>query len=243
MNVSPGFRCFIWVRSAKKAGGSPALLPAWLRGRRRGLTRGWSRPRTDVESSPTSRCLFAQFSNSFGWRERGRSSCTFISPREVPSSREGLIVLLAKPLRVHALAHLHGSSFPAFATARPRLVRLVLRRAAVVVCLTHETRAIVKSLVDADAPVLLIHNALESSPPSRASTAAPSDAGVVVFAGKVGWRKGVDVLLEAWQELDARSELDGARLIICGPLDSDFSRRSDDGLTVVGDVAWSRCPR
>ena len=109
--------------------------------------------------------------------------------------------------------------------------------------LTHETRAIVKSLVDADAPVLLIHNALESSPPSRASTAAPSDAGVVVFAGKVGWRKGVDVLLEAWQELDARSELDGARLIICGPLDSDFSRRPDDGLTVVGDVAWSRRPR
>jgi glycosyltransferase involved in cell wall biosynthesis len=124
--------------------------------------------------------------------------------------REGLLLLLARARGFATVAQLHGSAFAAFAERRPRLVARVLRAAHLVLTLSEETNAVAVRFVGAGAAVLL-PNAVESGTP------APAER-LVVFGGAVTARKGVDVLVEAWRQLQADSPTAGWRLIVAGPL-------------------------
>ncbi|MCU1444486.1 glycosyltransferase family 4 protein [Cryobacterium sp.] len=124
--------------------------------------------------------------------------------------REGLLLLLARARGFATVAQLHGSAFAAFADRRPRLVARVLRAAHLVLTLSAETRAVAGRFVGSGA-VVLLPNAVGSGAP------APAER-LVVFGGAVTARKGVDVLVEAWRQLQAESPAAGWRLIVAGPL-------------------------
>ena len=146
--------------------------------------------------------------------------------------REGLLICLARTLRVPVAIQLHGSNFVAFASRHPTLVKLVLERAGVIFCLTSGTQRLVRELVGPERHVVLIHNA-EDAPP----TGARERQRLVLFAGVVGARKGVDTLLEAWASLGPDLLAAGWRLDLCGPLDEDWKGRPMPPLPT--NVIWS----
>ncbi|MDT9593562.1 glycosyltransferase family 4 protein [Nocardioides zeae] len=122
--------------------------------------------------------------------------------------REGMAVLLCRARGMTVVAHLHGSSFDAFAARHPKLVGSILRRCHAIQALSESSAATAAGLAQ-EALVAVIPNAV----PSRESDAKRKP--LVVFGGAVVKRKGVDVLLEAWSRLPADH---GWRLAIAGPI-------------------------
>lgn len=121
--------------------------------------------------------------------------------------REGLLLWLAHRRGLATVAHLHGSSFVAFADRWPGLVRRVLGVADRVIVLSETSRTAVVRCVGHDR-VVLVPNAV---PPGRD---LPKER-LVVFGGGVGRRKGVDVLVEAWRRVGAGR---GWQLVVAGPV-------------------------
>lgn len=109
--------------------------------------------------------------------------------------REGLLLRWASRLGYGTAAHLHGSTFVDFARRSPRLVARTLGAADAIVALSDSTVAEVSRLVP-DARVVLMQNAVPDGAPAAKEP-------LVVFAGAVTRRKGVDVLLEAWRRCGA----------------------------------------
>lgn len=140
--------------------------------------------------------------------------------------REGALLVHARRRGLAAVAHLHGSSFPAFARRHPALAAHVLRGAHAVVVLTEETAAAVRDLPGVPTPEL-IPNAVS------AAEAGKRDR-LVLFAGAVSRRKGVDTLLEAWRSV----ALDGGwQLVIAGPPNEpDLLRDLPPGAIAVGSL-------
>nr|WP_243850390.1 glycosyltransferase family 4 protein [Modestobacter marinus] len=127
---------------------------------------------------------------------------------------------------IATVAHLHGSSFAAFAAAHPRLTGWALRGADRVISLSAESSEVAARFVPAER-VVLIPNAIPSSAP-----AAKED--LVVFGGVVSHRKGIDVLQEAWSRIDAP----GWELVVAGPVqDAALVRPDVPGLTMAGSLA------
>jgi len=142
--------------------------------------------------------------------------------------REGALLVLASLRRLPTVAHLHGSRFTSYAARRPRTVRRVLRRADRVITLSEETTRAVVPMVGEER-VRLVPNAV----PAPDST--PAKETVVLFGGSVSLRKGVDVLLDAW-ELSAAAE-EGWRLVVAGPVvDREVVRDGVDAVTWLGAV-------
>ncbi|WP_249523067.1 glycosyltransferase family 4 protein [Modestobacter marinus] len=140
--------------------------------------------------------------------------------------REGALMRVAHARRSATVAHLHGSSFAAFAAAHPRLTGWALRGADRVISLSAESSEVAARFVPAER-VVLIPNAIPSSAP-----AAKED--LVVFGGVVSHRKGIDVLQEAWSRIDAP----GWELVVAGPVqDAALVRPDVPGLTMAGSLA------
>ncbi|WP_431685472.1 glycosyltransferase family 4 protein [Hahella sp. NBU794] len=130
--------------------------------------------------------------------------------------REGSLLTLAQLLGFGVVAQLHGSRFAEFSRRYPKLVRFVLSRANYVHVLSEETRAIVAQTL---APERIVYI------PNAVATGRPGDKEkLAVFGGGVTYRKGVDVLAQAWEELQAEGDVDptlnvGAwKLVIAGPI-------------------------
>lgn len=141
--------------------------------------------------------------------------------------REGSVLLLARRLGVGTVAHLHGSSFARFSMRHPRLARTVLGAADRVLVLSAETEAAAGALV-ASERIERCRNAV--APPA----AAVPKQRVVVFAGAVGRRKGVDVLLRAWGSIGDHR---GWRLLIAGPVrEPDVLAHVPPDVTVLGPL-------
>lgn len=140
--------------------------------------------------------------------------------------REGLLLLLANARGFGSIAHIHGSSFVAFASKHPRLVRFVLAAATKVIVLSDQTRTCLSQLIDAD-KIELVPNAV-------AEGSAREKESLVVFGGGVSHRKGVDVLVKAWA-MSGRGK--GWRLIVAGPVvDANVVPDSLDDAEFVGAV-------
>lgn len=141
--------------------------------------------------------------------------------------REGVLLWLAHRRGFGTVAHMHGSRFVAFASRRPRLVQAVLRAATRVIVLSEATGAAVCRFVPAGR-VSLVPNAV---PAGR----LVAKERLVVFGGSVSKRKGVDVLLQAWQRLALP---EGWRLLIAGPVaDVQCPEPPVPGVEFLGSVA------
>lgn len=139
--------------------------------------------------------------------------------------REGLLLILARSRRLPTVAHLHGSSFGQFAIRHPNVVRFVLKRARTVIVISQEAHDIVVRL-RVPGPIVLIPNAV---PVGRAK----SWQRTAVFGGAISNRKGVDVLLRAWE---ATRDIAGWNLALCGPLEMDLRSFHLEGVNVLGVV-------
>lgn len=140
--------------------------------------------------------------------------------------REGGLMRLARLRGIATVAHLHGSSFAAFAARHPRLTGWALRGADRVITLSAESSEVSARFVPADR-VVLIPNAIPSSSPAEKQN-------LVVFGGVVSHRKGIDVLQQAWSAIDAP----GWELVVAGPVqDEHLVREGIPGLTLAGSLA------
>jgi glycosyltransferase involved in cell wall biosynthesis len=130
--------------------------------------------------------------------------------------REGPLIVLARTHGLRVVVSLHGFEFPEFARKRPRFVRAVLSKAHHVVCLSGDAHATVTRLLESD-NVTVLANPVAID---RASPPAEETPPIALFAGTIGLRKGVDILVDAWRAL-----LDDGlvgELHIVGPID-DFT--------------------
>jgi glycosyltransferase involved in cell wall biosynthesis len=139
--------------------------------------------------------------------------------------REGLLVLLLRLRRLPVVVTLHGSSSLTSTGWARTVTGLVLRRASVAHFLSDAHR---RRYPSARRHVVL-PNAVAVDP-APATAKQPH----VVFAGVVGTRKGVDLLLKAWQSVPSA----GWYLHLYGPPDSDFPLPTDvPGVVAHGEVA------
>jgi len=123
-------------------------------------------------------------------------------------AREGALLALARARGFATVAQLHGSSFADFARNRPGLVGSVLRAADVVLTLSAQSHAAAEDFVPGER-VVLVPNAV-------ADGAVRETENLVVFGGAVSKRKGVDVLVAAWERLAPQHPL--WKLVIAGPI-------------------------
>ena len=150
--------------------------------------------------------------------------------------REAVVLAAARARGLSRVVTIHGQRFSAFADSHPRLVARVLGLATAITVLNEEHLAIVRRLV-AGVPAEIVPNPIALDP--EAGPASATDE-IVLFAGEVGVRKGVDVLLEAWPLV--RRARPRARLIVAGP-PTELVLEPTDGLTVTGPVSPARISR
>lgn len=122
-----------------------------------------------------------------------------------------LLLEIARLRGLRRVVTIHGASFMDDVRRSPRLVAAMLRRADVVTVLSDDVRDAVGRLGAAE--VRLLPNPVRLRP--AGDTTLPATAPVVLFAGEIGRRKGVDVLLEAWERV-APAHRD-ATLLLVGP--------------------------
>ncbi|WP_144795955.1 glycosyltransferase family 4 protein [Microbacterium paludicola] len=139
--------------------------------------------------------------------------------------REGLLLKIGRLRGICTIAQLHGSSFAQFAQSKPKLVGSVLRRADGIHALSNESADAAARLAP-DAAVVVIPNAVEEGSEVRKRP-------IVVFAGAVSHRKGVDVLVQAWDAAFAEA---GWKLVLAGPVleDAVLPDEIPKGIEVVG---------
>jgi glycosyltransferase involved in cell wall biosynthesis len=142
--------------------------------------------------------------------------------------REGVILRLARLRGFGCVAQLHGSSFVKFAEDHPRVARYVLGAAHVIHVLSPKMMdAVVALLPTAD--VRLIPNGVERGRSGEKRKTA-------VFGGAVSTRKGVDVLIDAWDRSGAVER--GWELIVAGPVrEPRFEGLQIGGVTFAGQLA------
>lgn len=140
-------------------------------------------------------------------------------------AREGMLIRTAQRRGLRIVVTLHGFNLVEFAQAHPRLVRSVLKPAGHIICLSEDAREIVTGIVGTpNVTVLANPIAIDDESPPASETEA-----VVLFAGTIGHRKGVDVLVESWKLLRQRGVPGRCRIV--GEID-DFTPPPVDGLTV-----------
>jgi len=154
--------------------------------------------------------------------------------------RKGILAYAAKRLHVSVFITVHGSGFVKSCAKHPRLVARVLCLASGIAVLTTDSLECVRSLAPGVA-VRLLPNAVSipDEEPSFVSDSPP----LAVFAGEVGTRKGVDVLLRAWRLVRAVSP--SAELVIAGP-GGDLKTNEtniDTGVRYVGPLPPERISR
>ena len=125
--------------------------------------------------------------------------------------REGILLWLAKKRGFGVVAHLHGSRFVDFANRWPGLVRQVLSAATRIIVLSEATDAKVKALVSGASTCLIPNAVVPGNVASKEKR--------ILFGGAVSLRKGVDVLLQAWEKSGTGK---GWVLTIAGPQDEAF---------------------
>lgn len=122
-------------------------------------------------------------------------------------AREGVLLRLGRARGFATVAQIHGSSFVEYAARHRAQVSKVLRRAHGIHVLSDESAAVARQIAPRST-VKVIPNAV-SEGVARSKTPA------VIFAGAVGQRKGVDVLLDAWAPEFADA---GWTLTVVGPV-------------------------
>ena len=141
--------------------------------------------------------------------------------------REGGLLLLARSRRIPTIATLHGSALLTPSLFSRIGLRVIGTASTVVHLLSEDHHAALAGLVG-PASLVVIPNSVVV--PTQVPTMAERQP-VIVFAGVVNERKGVDVLLRAWRALDHQ----GWRLACFGPITPAFVARLDRLLPTLDD--------
>ncbi len=124
--------------------------------------------------------------------------------------REGSLLALSRLIGLATVAQLHGANFDEFADKHGKLVRWILANAHKVLVLSSDSQATLSRLGITSS----ISRNPVSAPENRDKLAKQK---WIIFCGELSKRKGVDVLLSAWEGLQ---------------------NRGDWVLHLVGPVAW-----
>jgi glycosyltransferase involved in cell wall biosynthesis len=143
--------------------------------------------------------------------------------------REGALIRLARGQGFRVVVTIHGYDFPEFARSHPRIVGATLNHANHVILLSEEARAVALELVPS-IPTSVVANPIAID---REAPGAGSTPPVVLFAGTIGLRKGVDTLVEAWQLLLAEGIEGHCRIV---GLADDYAPPPTERLSVEGPV-------
>lgn len=213
-------------RAADVAGGMTQVLNGYL---------AWPFPRVDVDvitSRGDPHDLRAALARSASALLRvlrlPRHRCVLVVHLSGGGSflREGTLMRVARLRGIATVAHLHGSSFAKFAARHPRVTGWALHAADRVITLSAESSEVSARFVPGER-VELIPNAIPSGSPAE-------KVDLVVFGGVVAHRKGIDVLQDAWERIDAP----GWQLVVAGPvLDAHLVREGIPGMTFAGSLA------
>ena len=144
-------------------------------------------------------------------------------------ARKGLLLALGRRRGFATAATIHGSSFGDFAERHPRITGALLRQCDIVLTLSSELEDHVRRLAPS-VPVARVPNPVAVD---ADITGAETSDPIVVFAGEVGVRKGVDVLAQAWPAV--RFAVPAARLVVAGPR-TRLELPSLDGVELLGPV-------
>jgi glycosyltransferase involved in cell wall biosynthesis len=127
--------------------------------------------------------------------------------------REGGVLRVAKRLGFATVATMHASHLDEVVVDDATCLRQVLRAADVVHALGPRSCSLLQPFLEAGQRLEMIPNGVV---PPRDVTPAGGQPPLIVFAGEVGRRKGVDVLLSAFSEV--RSRHPAAELVVAGPV-------------------------
>jgi glycosyltransferase involved in cell wall biosynthesis len=143
--------------------------------------------------------------------------------------RDGPLIALARRRGLRVVVSIHGFDFPEFSGVHPRFVRAILSHAHGILCLSEEAREALQRL-RINAKIKRLNNpvAIDDASPAVVDTQP-----VALFAGTVGMRKGVDVLIDAWRVLLRRGTEGECRLV--GPID-DYQPPPLDRMSIEGSV-------
>lgn len=146
--------------------------------------------------------------------------------------RKGALIRLARARGLRVIVTVHGFDFPEFARSHPRFVGATLSRADYVIVLSEDARAAVAEV----APAVLTGIVANPTVIDRDAPGASSTPPVVLFAGAIGLRKGVDTLVAAWRLLLAEGAAGPEwRCRIVGPIE-DYTPPPTERLSVEGPV-------
>jgi hypothetical protein len=143
--------------------------------------------------------------------------------------RDGPLIALAATRGLRVVVSIHGFDFPEFSAAHPSLVSGILSKAHGVLCLSQDAKHAIRA-IGVETPLKILANPVaidEDSPPVCETEP------VALFAGTIGMRKGVDVLVEAWRMLLERGTEGHCRLV--GPID-DYTPPELTRMSIEGSV-------
>jgi glycosyltransferase involved in cell wall biosynthesis len=150
--------------------------------------------------------------------------------------RETAVLAAAACRRLTRVVSIHGPDFESFASSHPYLAGLACRLATAVTVLTPGDLAAVQR-VGHGVHVELVPNPVVTEMDADLPQETEE---VVLFAGEVGLRKGVDVLMKAWR--DVLIERPTAKLLIAGP-PTDFVVPELPRMTLLGPLSSEQVRR
>jgi glycosyltransferase involved in cell wall biosynthesis len=121
-----------------------------------------------------------------------------------------LLLEVAHWRRIPTVVTVHGAEFMKEVGRAPRLVRAIFKRAGAVTVLSEEVRAAARVL--GAQRLSILPNPVRLQSPAE----GVAERKQILFAGEIGYRKGVDVLLKAWPAVrDAHPDVS---LLLIGPV-------------------------
>ena len=149
--------------------------------------------------------------------------------------REGPLIHLAKARGLRVVVTIHGFDFAEFTQSHARFVGATLSRADHVIVLSEDARIAVGKVAPLVQTSIVANPIVIDRDAPGASTTPP----VVLFAGTVGLRKGVDSLVAAWRLLLAEGIEGQCRIV--GPID-DYTPPPIERLSVEAAVTSTKIP-
>lgn len=135
--------------------------------------------------------------------------------------REGAVILGARRMGFNVVTTLHGSGFETTSRKRPwrDVYRFVFQRTQAIAVLNETVKRIIEDELRVTTPVMIVPNPGPIGGVPADLIPAGSTRPVVIFAGAIGRRKGVDTLIAAWP--DVRHAVPDAELVVLGPVQEE----------------------